>query len=61
MERSAIVQIPLLGWKELWLHTAVMLGIYCLVEQIEHVSLTERGVEGVLLVKVSIAIVITGH
>ena len=30
-----------------------MLGMDCLVEQREHVSLTEHGVEGVLLVKVT--------
>ena len=29
-----------------------MLGMDCLVEQREHVSLTEHGVEGTLLVKV---------
>ena len=32
-----------------------MLAIYCLVELREHVSLTEHGVMGTLLVKVAIA------
>ena len=52
MERSAIVLIPLPDWKELWLLTAVILGMDCLVEQREHVSLTEHGVEGILIAKV---------
>ena len=54
MEQSATVQIPLPDWKELWLHTAVMLDMHCLVKQREHVNLTECGVEGVLLVKVNL-------
>ena len=42
MEQSATVQIPLPDWKELWLHTAVMLGMNCscLAVIIECVSLT---------------------
>ena len=45
VEWSATVQIPLPDWKELWLHTAVMLDMNCLVGQREHVSLTEHGVK----------------
>ena len=56
MERLATVQIPLPDWNELWLHTAVMLGIDCLVEQREHVNQIKYGVERVLLVKVNMCL-----
>ena len=54
MESSPTVQLPLLDWREIQLHTPVLLDMNCLVIQwtLEYVSLIEHGVEGSLLVQV---------
>ena len=52
MEPSPTVQLALLDWRELQLYTAVILDMYCLIEEGEHVSLIEHGVKWTLLVYV---------
>ena len=47
MGQSHIVQIETSGWRELWLHTLVIMNICSLVEQTEHVNQIENGVKTV--------------